>query len=88
MRPAPTCAAGKAIVYARRGVVVPAEFPAFAVGTNVEANTPVLADIPAPGSRVGYQQPLLTVLAEGPDLAAVEQLLRSRVQAIQERLGC
>jgi uncharacterized protein len=84
----PICHCGKQIIYARRDIGIPPEFGEFADEANAGSVWPSLADIPAVGVQIARSQPVVTVLAEGADLAVVERQLRRRVQQVQELLGC
>jgi predicted ATP-grasp superfamily ATP-dependent carboligase len=58
---------GKAIVYARRDVIV---------GDPLAWHVPAVADVPHPGELIGRGHPICTVLADGPD---AERCLRALV---------
>jgi uncharacterized protein len=63
----PAIVYGKAIVYARRDIVV----------TDPRAwRVPAVADVPHPGERIGRGHPICTLLADGPD---AERCLRTLV---------
>ena len=63
----PVVVHGKAIVFARRDIVV----------TNPRAwRVPAIADVPHPGERIGRGHPICTLLADGPD---AERSLRALV---------
>ena len=58
---------GKAIIYARRDVVV---------SDPLAWRVPAIADVPHPGERIGRGHPICTLLADGPD---AERCLRALV---------
>ena len=57
---------GKAILWARADLVVPADFPGLAPPADLKS-WPALADVPAPGTRIRAGGPIATVLAETGD---------------------
>ena len=64
---------GKAIVYARRDVVV---------GDPVAWGVPAIADVPHPGERIGRGHPICTLLADGPDAEGCLRVLVAGAAAI------
>jgi predicted ATP-grasp superfamily ATP-dependent carboligase len=66
---------GKAILFARRDVTIPAELTAAAVAANRATAWPVYADIPQAGLPIRAGRPVMTVLASGKDAGDVEQNL-------------
>ena len=84
----PICHCGKQIIYARRDIRIPPEFIALADEANAGSVWPSLADIPAVGVRIARSQPVVTVLADGADLAVVVRQLRQRAKQVQELLRC
>ena len=58
---------GKAIVYARADITVPAEFVDFATKQIERTDWPDLADFPAAGTRIAAGLPVATVLVEASD---------------------
>jgi predicted ATP-grasp superfamily ATP-dependent carboligase len=79
---------GKIVVYARQPCRVPADFADFVAQANRGAPWPTVADVPVPGTCIQVGHPVVTVLATGLSLAAVEQRLRALVVEVQQRLGC
>ncbi len=67
--------AGKLIVYAEADCTVPRELVEWAAAQNVGQASPVVADIPHPGSSISARRPILTVFASGPEPVAVRQTL-------------
>lgn len=67
--------AGKLIVYAEADCTVPRELVEWAAVQNVGQASPVVADIPHPGSSISWCRPILTVFASGPEPVAVRQTL-------------
>jgi uncharacterized protein len=70
---------GKAIVFARRGVI--------AGDTREWLADPTVRDIPRPGTRISSRQPVCTVLAHGADAAACYQALVNRAEAVYAQLA-
>jgi predicted ATP-grasp superfamily ATP-dependent carboligase len=68
---------GKAILFAPRDIIVSPEFPAWCADQNKDSHWPAVADMPAGGTILRAGQPIVTVLAEGADEAAVIGKLRS-----------
>ena len=78
---------GKAILYARRSLVVPdVPVPDHAICDPFAI--PEIADVPWPGTRIEAGQPVLTVLASGQDIATCEARLRSLEEHWRRRLEC
>jgi uncharacterized protein len=77
---------GKAVVYAARAGIVPAEIDPLAAAWNENPRATGLADIPRVGEALHAGQPVVTVLAAGDSLASVEMMLRSRVAEVQSVL--
>lgn len=69
-------AVGKAVVYARRDVVLG--------DTRAWPGDPTVADVPHPGERVAAGRPLCTVFAEGRDAAACRAALVRRAGAVYD----
>ena len=79
--------AGKAILYARRPLVVPPALTEFVRRANAGGDWPVLADVPFPETRIAAGEPVLTVLADGSSLDEVERGLRRRAEEVEAVLG-
>ncbi len=77
---------GKAIVYARADITVPAEFVDFATKQIERTDWPDLADVPGAGTRIAAGLPVATVLVEASDTMTAEALLAERAQEIERRL--
>ena len=75
---------GKAIIYATRDITIQDQLDRNPLG--IEQGWPLTADLPAPGTYVPSCWPVMTVLASGKDLRAVELTLRHRAREVQERL--
>ncbi|MCY2989769.1 MAG: ATP-grasp domain-containing protein [Planctomycetota bacterium] len=84
----PICHCGKQIIYARRDIRIPPEFNVLADEANAGSVWPSVADIPAVGVQIARNQPVVTVLADGANLAVVVRQLRQRVKQVQELLRC
>jgi predicted ATP-grasp superfamily ATP-dependent carboligase len=70
---------GKAILFAKRDVVVAQALADSALEEALRMPWPTLADVPAAGTLVELGRPILTLFAEGASTAEVEQRLRERV---------
>jgi predicted ATP-grasp superfamily ATP-dependent carboligase len=77
---------GKAILYAKRDVIISSEFATMAVSEAARQPWPTLADISPAGTPVEAGRPVLTVFADGSSDHEVEQQLRERVAALEHRL--
>jgi predicted ATP-grasp superfamily ATP-dependent carboligase len=69
---------GKAIVYARRPVIVPDTRPWLADAT--------VRDVPPPGTRIPRGAPICTIFARGSDPAACHAALRARARRLYRTL--
>jgi predicted ATP-grasp superfamily ATP-dependent carboligase len=78
--------AGKTILYAKQPLVVSRRLSEQLLTVAGDINRPRLADIPHAGTQISCGEPILTVLAEGNDLAAVEADLRQRVADLEVQL--
>jgi predicted ATP-grasp superfamily ATP-dependent carboligase len=77
---------GKAIVYARRRLVVAEGFPHWAISARDDDGWPLIADIPQAGSVVETGGPIATVMAAGSTAEEVEATLRQRADELRRRL--
>jgi hypothetical protein len=70
---------GKAIVFARRDVVIPS--------TDAWLGDPSIRDVPHEGERIAAGQPICTVLADGVDSSACYAALAHRAEDIYSEIG-
>ena len=77
---------GKAILFARRALVVSKQFVDSALGEALRAPWPMLADISAGGTLIEAGRPVLTVFADGKNTVEVEHQLRERVTELEHDL--
>jgi predicted ATP-grasp superfamily ATP-dependent carboligase len=77
---------GKAILFAKRPVVVGQMFATWALDEATRLPWPMLADVPPAGARIGIGRPVLTLFAAGEDSGDVERRLRKRVAEVETRL--
>lgn len=70
---------GKAIVFARHGVI--------AGDTREWLTDPTVRDIPRPGTLITARQPVCTVLAHGADVASCYKALVNRAEAVYAQLA-
>jgi uncharacterized protein len=73
-----SCATGKAIVFARRDVVIG--------DTRSWLDQPDVRDVPRAGDRIRAGEPVCTIFAEAPDAASCETALIARAARVYERL--
>jgi predicted ATP-grasp superfamily ATP-dependent carboligase len=77
---------GKAIVYAKRAVVVTDAFHRWAMShSTVDMAMQHFADIPPAGEVIANGRPVLTVFADGPNITCYEYL-RARMAEVEARL--
>jgi len=79
--------AGKAVVYASAGGVVPKTLDDVVSDWNADSAWPGVADLPHVGERLRRGQPVVTIFADGDSLAQVEAELRRRVGTIERLLA-
>jgi predicted ATP-grasp superfamily ATP-dependent carboligase len=74
----PEChyAAGRAIIYARRDLRIDSDL-----------SDDCTRDVPGPGSRIGRDDPVLSIIAKGPDRDGVYAQLMAAAARLQERMG-
>jgi predicted ATP-grasp superfamily ATP-dependent carboligase len=80
--PPTTHCLGKAVIYARRQIVVGPAFHDFVARENTNQDWPRIADVPASGERLVAGQPLVTVFAAGESTADVRRRLRRFAHAV------
>ncbi len=83
----PSHLAGKAILYARQKIPPRDELCRQILAAQRGRTWPTVADIPAPGTPIAAQSPVLTLFAEGKARSKVEAELRQAVREWEERLG-
>jgi predicted ATP-grasp superfamily ATP-dependent carboligase len=77
---------GKATLFAKRDVVISQEFADYSIAESLRTPWPTLGDVSAAGTPIENCRPVLTVFANGPNVAEVEQRLRERVVELEEKL--
>jgi uncharacterized protein len=77
---------GKAILFARRDIVIASDFANMALAEALCKPWPTLADVSPAGTIVEAGRPILTVFADGPTINDVEQRLRQRVVEIERQI--
>ncbi len=82
----PIISCGKAILFARRDVVISQRFAESSLALALETPWPKLADVSPAGTPIESGRPILTVFAEGSDVADVEQRLRQRVAELEAEI--
>jgi predicted ATP-grasp superfamily ATP-dependent carboligase len=79
-------AAGKVVLYAKQPLTVSRQLSEKLLADAGPRHSPQLADIPNPDTPIGLGEPILTMLADGTDIATVEAELRHRVAALEREL--
>ncbi|MFP6648766.1 MAG: ATP-grasp domain-containing protein, partial [Pirellulaceae bacterium] len=78
---------GKAILFARQPLVIPAAFPSrFRTAEQEDGGWPSVADLPSAGSRIAGGHPVLTVFARGQSSGEVETQLRERIHRLEQQI--
>lgn len=78
---------GKAILYARRRLVFPAEGPWQAeLEAGANPDRAEYADIPHPGDVIEQDRPVMTVFASGATVSECEAILKEKARALDRRL--
>jgi predicted ATP-grasp superfamily ATP-dependent carboligase len=80
----PHLAHGKAIMFARRDIVISESFAEMSLTEALRKPWPTLADVSPAGTIVGTGRPILTVFAQGQTVELVEQRLRERVVKLEQ----
>jgi predicted ATP-grasp superfamily ATP-dependent carboligase len=75
--------AGKVILYAKHPLAVSRSLSEKLLADAGPRHSPQLADIPNPDTPIAVGEPILTMLADGTDIATVEAELRERVAALE-----
>jgi predicted ATP-grasp superfamily ATP-dependent carboligase len=76
-------AAGKVILYAKHPLAVSRLLSEKLLADAGPRHSPQLADIPNPDTTIAVGEPILTLLADGTDIATVEAELRERVAVLE-----
>lgn len=79
-------AAGKVILYAKHPLAVSRVLSEKLLSDAGPRHSPQLADIPNPDTPIAVGEPILTMLADGTDIATVEAELQERVAALEHEL--
>jgi predicted ATP-grasp superfamily ATP-dependent carboligase len=77
---------GKAILFARRDIVMPGDFAAAALAEASRLPWPTLADVSPAGTSIEAGRPVLTLFADGTTVDEVQNNLRERVAALEHSL--
>jgi predicted ATP-grasp superfamily ATP-dependent carboligase len=77
---------GKAILFAREALTVPADGPWTTTLDQPVTTLAAFADLPHAGARIEKGQPLLTVFAQAQSLPACQDELRQRAQSLDRWL--
>jgi predicted ATP-grasp superfamily ATP-dependent carboligase len=77
---------GKATLFATHDIVISDEFADYSIAESLHTPWPTLGDVSGAGTLVENGRPILTVFASGTSVAEIEQRLRERVVAIENRL--
>jgi predicted ATP-grasp superfamily ATP-dependent carboligase len=79
-------AAGKVILYAKQPLTISRVLSEKLLADARPRHSPQLADIPNPDTSIAVGEPILSMLADGTDIATVERELRERVAALEHEL--
>jgi predicted ATP-grasp superfamily ATP-dependent carboligase len=85
--PRSTNAHGKAILFAKRDIVISQEFADYAMSEARREPWPAMADISPPGTPIENGRPILTIFAEGATANEVEQLLRQQATELEDKIN-
>jgi predicted ATP-grasp superfamily ATP-dependent carboligase len=77
---------GKAILFARRDVVIGARFGEMALAEALRSPWPTLADVPPAGTLVEAGRPILTLFADGASVEEVEMRLKERASELERKV--
>ena len=77
---------GKAILFARRDIVMPRDIAATALSEASRQPWPTLADVSPAGTPIEAGRPVLTLFADGANVDEVESRLRKRVTTLEHFL--
>ncbi len=77
---------GKAIMFAKRDIVISEPFADMALAEALRRPWPTLADASPAGTRIETGRPILTVFAEGATVDDVEQRLRKLVAELERQI--
>jgi predicted ATP-grasp superfamily ATP-dependent carboligase len=77
---------GKAILFAKRDIVLTERFFDMVLAEALRKPWPTLADVSPAGTLVETGRPILTIFAEGADVDAVEKHLRRRVLELEQQI--
>lgn len=82
----PAPAAGKVILYTKQPLTISQVSSKKLLVDAGPHNSPQLADIPNPGTKISVGEPILTLLAEDSSIEQVETNLRERVASLEQEL--
>jgi uncharacterized protein len=77
---------GKAIMFAKRDIVISTEFAEIALTASLQRPWPTLADVSPAGTPIDAGRPIITVFTEGETVDDVERHLRIRVEELERQL--
>jgi predicted ATP-grasp superfamily ATP-dependent carboligase len=77
---------GKAIVFAKRRVIISEGFAEWALGESLAEPWPMLADVSPAGTPIAPGRPVITVFAARESVDEVELQLRQRVAEVEAKL--
>ena len=78
---------GKAVLYARRPLLIAGRFCEFVRRANRGSASPQAADVPAEGTRILPGQPIVSIFANGRSMAESHVRFRRQAAAIHRQLG-
>jgi predicted ATP-grasp superfamily ATP-dependent carboligase len=77
---------GKAILFARRDLVISQAFADFSLAESLQTPWPSLGDVSVAGTLVESGRPILTVFASGANVVEIESRLQEQVAALEKKL--
>jgi predicted ATP-grasp superfamily ATP-dependent carboligase len=83
----PARAHGKAVLFAKRDLVISDEFAEWSIEESMREPWPKLGDVSSAGTPVEVGRPILTVFADGETVSEVETRLREEVNNVEQRLN-
>ena len=86
-RVATSKACGKAILFARRDIIISEQFAEWSLAESAREPWPALGDVSPAGTPIEAGRPILTVFGESSNVEEVEQQLREHVAVLNERLN-
>jgi predicted ATP-grasp superfamily ATP-dependent carboligase len=78
---------GKAILFAKRDIVISSEFADYTMSEALRKPWPAMADVSSAGTPIENGRPILTIFAEGATASDVERLLRQQAAELEAKIN-